>query len=202
MISIMGTVGAGKSTLCKYFVEATNIKLFPEPVETNPYLTKFYEEPSSYAFQMQCFLLLQRFKQMQQAQYMDEYLMDMGMWGNDIFAKLMWTNLDITDVDYETYLDLSNSLKQLVRPPHLTVYLHCRPEVAVGRILKRGRPSELNASNKYWYDLYNEYEAWYRSYDAGGKIRIDVSDLDIVNNPVHRQEVIDIINSSYVIEHH
>jgi len=196
-VSIMGVVGAGKSTLCNYLTEESGIILFPEPVETNPYLTKFYEEPSSYAFQMQCFLLLQRFKQMQEADNYSMYLMDMGLWGNDIFAKLMWTNLDITDTDYETYLDLSATLKSLVKPPKLTVYLHCRPEVSVGRVLKRGRPAELNASNKYWYDLYREYENWYQNYDAGAKLMIDVSDIDIVNNMKERQEVMDEIYATY-----
>jgi deoxyadenosine/deoxycytidine kinase len=196
MLSVMGVVGAGKSTLCNILAEAGAMTLFPEPVETNPYLTKFYEEPSSYAFQMQCFLLLQRFKQTQEAQKLDQCIMDMGMHGNDIFAKLMWTNLDITDVDYETYLDMSATFKRLVKPPKLTVHLRCSPEVAISRILKRGRPAELNATNQYWYDLNREYEEWVENYDHNLLV-IDVDGLDFVNNQRHREAICEQIIGNY-----
>jgi deoxyadenosine/deoxycytidine kinase len=196
-IHILGAVGAGKSSLSKLLSVREDIILFPEPVKTNPYLEKFYEHPRSVAFQMQIFLLHARYKQAEQAQELDRCLMDMSMYGNDIFAGLMYRNGDISPQDYELYHDLSKSFKRLIPPPKLMVYLQVSPQVAVNRIMKRNRRSELKAPLEYWFDLNQAYEDWYETYDAGKKILINVDNVDFVSHEDEEDYILDIIMEEF-----
>jgi deoxyadenosine/deoxycytidine kinase len=66
IIGISGIIGVGKSTLTNDIGNKLNCEILKEPVETNEYLSKFYEDMSKYAFPMQVYLLNHRFKQHQQ----------------------------------------------------------------------------------------------------------------------------------------
>lgn len=169
------------------------LPLFPEPVESNPYLTKFYENPSRYAFAMQTFLLHARFKQAQEAQELDMCVMDMSMYGNDIFAQLQYKHKHMDMSDFMTYRDITRTFKGLVKPPKLMVYLQCSVQVAVQRIMKRGRSSELQATNQYWFDLNKEYENWYNNYSDSKKICINVDHLNYVDDHSDEDYIIDMI---------
>jgi deoxyadenosine/deoxycytidine kinase len=192
-IHILGTVGAGKSSLCRLLSVREQIPLFPEPVESNPYLNKFYENPSLYAFPMQIFLMHSRYKQHKEAEKLDRCIMDMSIYGNDIFAELQYKSGYMSADDFNTYMDVSNSLKSMLEPPKLVVYLQCSVSVAVKRIMKRGRPAELKAPLQYWYDLNEAYEKWYNSYNASKKILINVDNIDFVNNDEDEDYILDLI---------
>jgi len=67
MIIVEGNISAGKSTLADKLGKLMNFRVFLEPTNTNPYLAKFYEEPTKYALPMQIWLLRQRFRTYLQA---------------------------------------------------------------------------------------------------------------------------------------
>ena len=192
-IHIMGPVGVGKSSLSHLLSVREGITLFPEPVEDNPYLALFYEDPEKYAFQLQIFMLHRRFIQTQEAQNLDVSIMDMSMIGNDLFAELMFMSGSMSKTDYELYSNVSTSLKSLVEPPELMVYLQCSIPEAIRRIMRRGRPSELKAPLQYWYDLNHSYEKWYNAYSFSKKICINVDNLDFVNDEEDEDYVLDMI---------
>ena len=50
---LKGNISAGKSTLCRELASALGFELFLEPVVTNPYLEKYYAEPTKYGLAMQ-----------------------------------------------------------------------------------------------------------------------------------------------------
>jgi deoxyadenosine/deoxycytidine kinase len=123
--------------------------------------------------------------------------MDMSMYGNDIFAKLMWERREMSQQDYETYKDVSKSLQSLVEPPKLMVYLQCKPEVTVQRIMKRGRASELQAPLLYWFHLNRLYQEWYREYNLGKKILINVEDIDFISHEDEEDYILDLIMEEF-----
>lgn len=160
MIEILGVVGAGKSTLSEKIAARENLPLFPEPVETNPYLTDYYKNPHRHAFNMQIFLMHSRFQQALVAEKMAQCVMDASIRVNDIFSLLQYRTGIMNETDYAVYSDVSKTFRSMIMPPDLVVYLQCSPQVAVNRIMKRGRASELTASLQYWYDLNTVYEEW------------------------------------------
>ena len=58
---IEGIIGAGKTTLANQLADALNMRAIHEPVESNPYLGLFYENPKQWAFTMQMHLLAHRY---------------------------------------------------------------------------------------------------------------------------------------------
>ena len=193
MIEIMGVVGAGKSTLSKLLSSRENLPLFPEPVESNPYLTEYYKEPEKYAFNMQLFLLHSRFRQALEAEKLPQCVMDASIRVNDIFSYLQFKTGIMNSIDYQVYSDISNTYKSMLMPPDLVVYLQCSPQVSVNRIMKRNRTSELVAPLQYWYQLNQVYEEWYEGYKDSKKICINVDTIDFVRQEDEEDYILDCI---------
>ena len=65
-ISIEGTLGAGKTSLASMIAKDQNGKLILEEFEPdkNPFLPKFYQEPSKWAFQLEMTFMALRYQQL------------------------------------------------------------------------------------------------------------------------------------------
>ena len=63
-ISIEGNIGAGKTTLTTRIAEDFNAKTVLERFADNPFLPKFYEDQSRYAFPLEMSFLADRYKQL------------------------------------------------------------------------------------------------------------------------------------------
>ena len=70
-IAIEGAVGVGKTSLTKLIAEKYKAKLILEKFEDNPFLSKFYRDRNTYAFQTQLWFLMERYKQQQGLEQMD-----------------------------------------------------------------------------------------------------------------------------------
>jgi deoxyadenosine/deoxycytidine kinase len=167
--------------------------MYPEPVSSNPYLADFYNDPNKYAFPLQVFMLHQRFKQAQDARKHDICIMDTSIYGTDVFAFQMYENNSMSPRDYESYCDLSKSLKALLDPPELLVYLHCDPMETVNRIMRRNRQAELEAPLSYWYQLCRAFDVFYNHYEDSKKILIDVTDINFVMDDSDEDYILDMI---------
>ncbi len=63
-IVIEGNIGAGKTTLATRIAEQYNAKLILEQFADNPFLPRFYENPSKYAFPLELSFLAERYQQL------------------------------------------------------------------------------------------------------------------------------------------
>ena len=64
-IAVEGPIGVGKTSLSRLLAEALDARLALEVVEENPFLAPFYQDPDGFAFKVQVFFLLSRYRQMQ-----------------------------------------------------------------------------------------------------------------------------------------
>ena len=91
-IAIEGVIGAGKTSLAKKLAEKLGAKLILENFEDNPFLEKFYKDPTRYAFHTQMYFLLSRYKQLQDLRHEDlfhKYIVSDYIFEKDkIFAYL------------------------------------------------------------------------------------------------------------------
>lgn len=70
------------------------------------------------------------------------------------------------------------------------IYLKCDVDTALSRIQKRGRDYEQIVERDYWERLNKEYEAYFDAYNLSKLLVIDVKEMDLKDNPLHRQLVL------------
>lgn len=164
VIYIEGIIGAGKTTLAKKISEALNLRAIFEPVDSNPYLARFYDDPKRWAFPMQIELLHRRFNMQQlavrEAMLGAEYkgaVLDRGMPGDRVFCKLHMLAGNMSDLEWMTYQTAYEVMSCSLVAPSLLLFLDVEPEVALERVKERARDAEVSIDIKYLSDLRKGY---------------------------------------------
>jgi deoxyadenosine/deoxycytidine kinase len=164
LIWVEGIIGAGKTTFAREVGQRLELRMIEEPVETNPYLEKFYADPKKYAFGMQVFLLHKRYAMQQMASWeatgVGGYkgaILDRSLSGDRVFAKLHMEAGNIDQIDWETYEMAYNYMARTLLPPTLLVFLDVQPETAFKRMQKRARKAEVGVELEYLVKLRDGY---------------------------------------------
>lgn len=161
VIWIEGLIGAGKSSITKELSERLGLLPFHEPVDSNPYLGLFYEDPKEWAFSMQIHLLRERWVMQRLANLTalkgTGVILDRGLPGDRVFAKMHMLAGNIHALQWETYEQWFEAACLHVQTPSLVIFLDVEPEVALERVRKRGRVAEAGMDLKYLQDLRKGY---------------------------------------------
>ena len=191
---VEGPIGVGKTSLSRRLAARYGAELKLEVVQENPFLAPFYENPAAFAFQVQVFFLLSRFKQLSQ-------LSQGGLWqggvvGDYLFAKdFIFAAMNLRDHEFSLYHDLYTHLSPRLPTPDLVVYLRAEPDVLLQRIEKRGRPFESAIQAAYLTDLTARYDEYFRTY-TGNMLIVEAGQLDFVTDPAHEQELMERIHAA------
>jgi deoxyadenosine/deoxycytidine kinase len=181
-IAICGNIGSGKTTLTTKLAKHYGWEALYESVDDNPYLRDFYEDMDRWAFHTQIYFLNSRFRQINAIRenkrttiqdrtiYEDAY----------IFAANLFSSGHIHERDYQSYLDIFNSMIKFVPPPDLLIYLKADIPKLVRQIQKRGREFEYAIRIDYLKNLNEHYETWIKNYKLGKLLVIDVNNLDFI----------------------
>lgn len=181
-IVVEGVIGVGKTSLSKLLADRTEGRLNLEVVEENPFLSNFYLDRSTFAFQTQIFFLLSRFRQ-QQALFQND-LFSNTLISDYLFAKdRIFANLNLGDDELELYNQLATILEQRVRKPDLVIYLQARTDVLLQRINWRGRSFEQNMDAGYLDALNGAYSYFFHHYKDAPLLVVNTDNLDFVNVP-------------------
>ena len=76
--------------------------------------------------------------------------------------------------DFDNYFHFFQTLKSLVQPPDLLIYLQASVPTLVGQIQKRGRDYEENIRLDYLKKLNEYYNKWIGEYKEGKLLVVDV----------------------------
>lgn len=157
-ISVLGTIGAGKTTLTealqRVFAEKEGAcHGFYEPVADNELIPLFYENKERYAMTLQIHMLNRRLEQQRCIQDLAlngiSCVQDSSVYGDTCFVEMLVKDGVMSKVDERVYSELFLNMTRDVMYPSLIVYLNCPPEVAISRIKKRGRECETGVSLEY-----------------------------------------------------
>ena len=133
-----------------------------------------------WSFNLQVFFLNTRFNGVQNIRSRGETVIQDRTIYEDayIFAPNLHAMGLMSTRDFDTYQALFSSIKSMLEPPDLMIYLRASISALVNRIQKRGREYEDSIRLDYLKRLNERYEAWISTYTDGKLLIIDVDDLE------------------------
>lgn len=183
-IGVAGNIGSGKTTLTRMLSEHYGWIPKYEAVTYNPYLEDYYKDIPRWSYNLETYFLAQRFKDVLEIAKSDDVIIqDRTLFeGVSIFVANNHDLGNLSDRDYDTYMQLFELMMSMVRPPDLLIYLRSSVPYLVAKIQKRGRDYEQGMSLEYLSGLNRRYEEWIAGY-KGKVLAIDADELDFQNRP-------------------
>ena len=183
-IGIAGNIGSGKTPLTPLLARHYGWTPKFESVTYNPYLADYYADIKRWSFALEMYFLQQRLHDVLEiAQSKDVIIQDRTlMEGVHIFVANNYAQGNLTERDYNTYMDTYNVMMEVVKEPDLMIYLRSSIEHLVYQIQKRGRDYEQSISIDYLSGLNERYENWIAGY-KGKLIIVDADNLDFLSRP-------------------
>ena len=183
-IGIAGNIGSGKTTLTTLLANHYGWTPKFESVTYNPYLEDYYADIKRWSFALEMYFLQQRLHDVLEISKSKEVIIqDRTLFeGVHIFVANNYAQGNLSERDYNTYMDTYNVMMSVVSLPDLLIYLKCSIPHLVAQIQKRGRDYEQTISIEYLAGLNERYEQWIAGY-TGKIIEIDADQLDFLNRP-------------------
>lgn len=196
-IAIAGNIGSGKTTLTGLLSKHFGWQPNYEDVDTNPYLSSFYEDMQRWSFNLQIYFLNSRFRQIVEIRRSGKnVIQDRTIYEDaNIFAPNLHAMNLMTTRDFDNYRSLFELMASLIQPPDLLIYLRAEVPTLVRNIQKRGREYEASIRLDYLNSLNERYENWIDSYTYGKLLIFDVDNLDFTNNREDLGQVIEKIQA-------
>ena len=174
-VAVAGNIGAGKTTLTGML--SKHYRWIPqfEDVDHNPYLTDFYDDMPRWSFNLQIYFLHGRLNQILDIQRGTETIIqDRTIYEDaNIFAPNLHEMGLMSKRDFDNYYGFFSTIKTMVQPPDLLIYLKASVPTLVSQIQKRGREYEENIRLDYLKKLNEYYNKWAEGYKEGPLLIID-----------------------------
>lgn len=182
-IAIAGNIGSGKTALTAKLAKHYNWIAQFDAIDNNPYLADFYKDMERWAFHLQIHFLNSRFNHAKKArESRNSIIQDRTIYEDAyIFASALHRSKLISDRDFNTYMELFESMVDYLNPPDLLIYLKADIPKLVEQIQKRGRPYEDALRLDYLKNLNAHYDTWVQNYTLGKLLIIDVTKIDFIN---------------------
>ena len=195
-IGVAGNIGSGKTTLTRMLAEHYGWTPQYEAVTYNPYLEDYYKDISRWSYNLETYFLAQRFKDLLEISKSDDVIIQDRtiLEGVYIFVANNKALGNLSERDFDTYMQLFELMMSMVKLPDLLIYLKCSVPHLVSQIQKRGRDYEQGISLEYLSGLNERYESWIASY-KGPLLILDADALDFQNRPEDFESVTDKIDA-------
>lgn len=196
-IAIAGNIGAGKTTLTSLLAKHYKWTAQFEAVEHNPYLADFYNDMQRWSFNLQIYFLNSRLKQLLEIQNSESTIIQDRTIYEDahIFAPNLHEMGLMSSRDFENYAHFFKTIKSMVKPPDLMIYLKASIPTLVDQIQRRGRDYEDNIRLDYLKRLNEHYNHWVDNYKDGKLLIIDIDNTNFADRPEDFAKVISQIDA-------
>ena len=190
-IAVAGNIGAGKTTLASMIAEDFNAKLILERFKDNPFLPKFYEDKSRYAFPLEMSFLADRYQQLLDDIGQYDLFKDFMIADYDSQKSLIFAKVTLSEEEYSLYQKLHRIMYREIARPDLYIYLYQNTDRLLDNIKKRGRSYEQDISEDYLVEINQGYLNMIKNKRGSNVKVIDISELDFVKN---RKDYIQLLN--------
>lgn len=191
-IAVAGSIGAGKSSLIGFLRDRFGMHAFYERNDDNPFLEEFYRDMPAHAFATQVWFLARKFKAHREIGHLDRpAVLDRTIYEDaEVFAAHLAGRGLFPPREYATYLALYRTIRDVLPPPALLIYLKSSTATQRRRIALRGRPMERDIDPAYLRGLNRLYRGWVGRWRASPVLVLDADRLDFVADLAHQADVL------------
>lgn len=196
-IVIAGNIGSGKSTLTEMLARHYGWEARYETVVGNPYLEDYYRDLQRWSFNLEVFFLKERFRDLIDIEHAQRtVIQDRSIFeGVYVFAATNKAMGNMSDRDFDTYMELFHMMMYVARQPDLMIYLRASVPHLVANIQKRGRDYEQTIKLEYLENLNKCYEDFVFNKYKGRLMVVDVDSIDFLNNRKDFASIVDRIDA-------
>jgi deoxyadenosine/deoxycytidine kinase len=193
-ISVMGTMGSGKTTAARLIAQKLNFHLIEENFGENAFLPRFYKDMGKWAFHSQTFFLMEKITQMLETPNMlakESVVQDTPIQQDAFsYAKAQHVLGHMDDAEWNLYQKIYKSFEPYFPKPDLIIYLETGLPSIMKRIEHRGRGYEKSIPQNYLelLDLLNH--KWISENKSIPVLVIETDGLNIVRSKVAQQDLI------------
>lgn len=195
-IAIAGNIGSGKTTLTTMLAKHYGWEARFEPVDYNPYLEDYYKDIPRWSFNLEVYFLKQRFRDLLEIAHAgNTVIQDRTIYeGVYVFTANNKAMGNLSDRDFDTYMELFEQMMTIVKYPDLMIYLKAEVPHLVQNIQRRGRDYEQTMPIDYLENLNTRYNEFIYDKYEGPKLVIDVDDMDFQHEPKDFAYIVDRID--------
>ncbi|MBQ0142387.1 MAG: deoxynucleoside kinase [Prevotellaceae bacterium] len=196
-IAIAGNIGSGKTTLTTLLAKHYGWTPKFESVTYNPYLEDYYHDIARWSFCLEVYFLKERFKDILEINnHTDKVIVqDRSIFeGVYVFAANNKAQGNMSDRDFETYMNLFNLMTKVTKTPDLMIYLKSSVPHLISHIQQRGREYEQSIQIDYLNGLNDRYNDFIFNKYPGKVLVVDADNLDFLNNSRDFQAITDKID--------
>ncbi len=195
-LCIEGVIGAGKTSLCNLLAKRINGRLMLEAVNDNPFLTDFYKNRKSAAFQTQLWFILSRYRQLSE-NFAQQDLFHHVTVSDYIFAKdSLFASINLDENELVLYNTIAKIIEKKIPRPDFVIYLQASTDILLKRIEKRGRPYEYNMDKAYIKMLNEVYNQFFFHYQEAPVLIVNTNEIDLLNDDENLNDIIEQIHTT------
>lgn len=195
-ITVEGNIGAGKTTLAGLLSEKLNARLVLEEFADNPFLAKFYNNPSQYAFSVELFFMAERFKQLKDLLSQQDLFQTTTV-SDYLFTKcLLFAKVNLPNDEFRLFQRLFEMMQPQLIQPDLLIYLHAPVNKLQENIKKRNRSYEQNIKDDYLFEIQQTYTHYIKQHPLR-TLFVDASNVDFLQNEKHLNVILEALERDY-----
>jgi len=167
LLSVAGIIGAGKTFFNGLVSKHTSIPVINEPIcdwtavnksgQTYDILEAFYDDPATYAYDLQMVILKSLAKQRKNVNH---GCIERSMKSNRMFSFLQHQKGNISDTQYQKYMCKFEEVSKQLPKVTARIYIKTSVDTAIKRIQQRARPGEDHITRDYLKLLEACHECW------------------------------------------
>ena len=184
---VEGNIGVGKTTLAQKIASTYNVPYIQETFAKNPYLEKFYSNPTAYALDVESFFLEDRVQQLQHFWNQNNLR---AVSDYNIQKSLLFASQNLSKSDFLIYEKRFKKSKSILKKPDLMVYLHTDIKSLQVQIKKRGRPYEKHIKTAYLENIESGYQKLIALDLPYPVVSIATKNLDFESNETDFQSIL------------
>ncbi|MDB2426883.1 deoxynucleoside kinase, partial [Flavobacteriaceae bacterium] len=183
-IAIEGNIGAGKTSLTHMISNDFNAKQILERFADNPFLPKFYEDTTRYAFTLEMSFLADRYQQISDDLSQLDLFSDFIVSDYDVFKSLIFSKITLGEDEFMLYRKLFYQVYKDIARPDMYIYLYQNTERLQENIRLRGREYEQTIESSYLEKINTGYLEFIKNHPEFKVKIIDISNRDFVKNRI------------------